>query len=169
MIIIEGMDNTGKTTLMEKVLKKYPHLKPMRMDNAVTATVDEYRKFVWNILILPVEETKDMIFDRFLFSEAIYGPIVRGGIRITAEEMMGALKLLRTHDPLIVYCRRTADEIRRTFDSREQMDGVADHIDELVDSYEDWMVKVPNVLPYDYDDRDCVDFFNRMLEHYITN
>lgn len=170
MIIIEGVDNTGKSTLLKKILEEFPFLEPIRMENAVTATVGEYRSFVWTVL--GFEESKHLIFDRLLFSEVIYGPIIRDGIRMTMEEVRAAFRLLRFHEPYIIYCRRTAEQIRETFGEREQMDGVANNIEALVKSYDEWMGLIKpktrcKVVIYDFEEEGNLESVMKGLANYL--
>ena len=71
LIIIEGMDNTGKSTLVKKLSSYLPHhevvVSPGPCAEHVQWCKDELAR------------TDSRIYDRFpIFSETVYGNIIRG-------------------------------------------------------------------------------------------
>lgn len=140
MIIVEGVDNTGKTTLIDMLKTIFPMLQIAKMDNAPHATEEEYREYLWDQLAKTPRQSFMKLYDRLLFSEIVYGPILRGKSRIKGNELRAAMHLLLYyHEPLIIYCDRTEEQIKATFGEREQLEGVYQHIPALLQQYSMWL------------------------------
>jgi thymidylate kinase len=136
MIIIEGCDNTGKTTLREQLLAAVPKLivGPKLEKPPIDRT--EYMEFLWTTFGKNPKETHDLIFDRFFFSEVVYGPILRGKVAYTRSEKTAIHNLLRYHRPLVIHCRQSVESIMETFEEREQLEGVKERISSIVMAYD---------------------------------
>lgn len=150
MIIIEGMDNTGKTTLAEHLAEKFklPHIKSSKdrthlLNDALT------------ILVLNPEA----VMDRFsIISEMVYGPILRGGTAFDGHGLSQwrfFMDKLARCKPLIFYCRPPNEKIF-DYGDREQMAGVVEHGEELLSAYDTmmnswtgrlWIIKYDFTIP----------------------
>ena len=137
MIIIEGCDNTGKTTLKDDLLKSFPILRQGIKQKLPPNDRERYMEFLWDLLSQDLDETYYMVFDRVLISEMIYGPILRGKTLFSEAENKCLLKLLALQRPLIIHCQRPVDEILNTFDERDQLDGVKDSLVEIHSRYDE--------------------------------
>ena len=135
MIIIEGCDNTGKTVLASKILKKFPQLVQNLDHYGVPNEKESYMNYLWKILSMDPRATANMLFDRFFISEMVYGPILRGGTKFSKWECKGLIRLLTIHDPLIIHCYADIDDIVATFDDRAQLDGVKDNLPAVITAY----------------------------------
>ncbi len=147
MIIIEGMDNSGKTKLAEYLAERFnlPHIKSPKdrtnlLDDALTT------------LIL----NPNAIFDRFsILSEVVYGPILRGKTAFDGDELRQWIfymnKLVQCK-PLIFYCR-PPDEKILDFGREKHMTGVIKHGKELLSAYDslmtDWVGRLL-IRKYDF-------------------
>jgi len=168
MIIIEGMDGSGKTSLAQKLSFRLGDVPIKRLVTSggptyydllverTRATLTELRNQVtWN-------QRPVVIYDRFpLISEAVYGTILRGRNSF-GDEWTALVDLLLALDPIVVYCRPRIDlilqNIRETAD--DQMDGVVSKALELITAYDElisWLQVKANrlrsgrILVYDYD------------------
>ena len=151
MIIIEGMDNSGKTTLIETLKGVHgnavdiikppgPFSSSAELKDWMSPEMDKCRTFQYN---------NGMIrYDRFpIISELVYGPIVRG------ESMVdGPLFDETFHDltsaafPVtFIYCR-PPDEKILDFGIREQMDGVREKSLELLYGYDHLMSEISQII-----------------------
>lgn len=95
MIILEGPDNAGKTTLAKK-LASFLHMKVLHSGGPCIQS--EMTSRMTSIL-----ESRNTIWDRVpCISEPVYGPIIRN-----ADIFMGTtwLDQLLVRDPFIIYCR----------------------------------------------------------------
>jgi len=111
MVLIEGMDNTGKSTLASHLREVY------RMPIVVSS---RYRDIAyldswvnWIFAMMAAAEESDIIFDRFpIVSESVYGPILHGGNVLKNHKKWPLL--LRTFaklDPVVIYCRPHEERI----------------------------------------------------------
>ena len=150
MIIFTGMDNTGKTTLIEKISERtaLPIVKSM----GPKATIHE--KNVWLLDQMTREKVipGSVLFDRFLpFEEMVYGKVLRGDAIYSLDDPY--MKSLKDLNPTIIYTRPHSSVIF-DWDGREQMEGVMEKNKELLAAWDDlmWglMARGWNVQVYDY-------------------
>lgn len=136
MIIVEGCDNTGKTTLINNLCKDLPlHRAPK---SPGPATEEELWDYMLKYLNRPISYTKATIMDRFpIPSEEVYGPVLRNGSSLSPWRRAKAEKMLRSHKVALIYCDRPTEEILKTFGEREQLEGVEERIDIIRRRYED--------------------------------
>jgi thymidylate kinase len=91
MLIVEGTDLTGKTVLCEKLRERL-------------AALDEPHEYA-HLGLLPAEWDyvndyvsrirPSVVQDRFFLSEAAYGPVVRGGSRVSPIQLDALTTMLR--------------------------------------------------------------------------
>lgn len=151
MIIVEGMDNSGKSTLAKHLAQKfeleYLH-SPSEYRNNPKLMIDWARDQMVNKRLA--------VYDRFSpISDRVYGPVLRGGTPYNdTEEGRGAVELLKETPHVIIYCRPGRERILN-FGSREQMDGVVHQAIKLLEAYDDLMGKMQlegyNIVTYNYD------------------
>lgn len=150
MLIFTGMDNSGKTTLVNKVSQSLglPVVKSMGPDH----TKDE--KHIWFLDQMAREKAfpGSVIFDRFLpFEEMVYGKILRGDHIYSLDDPY--MKSLKDLNPTIVYTRPPS-EVIFNFGDREQMEGVIETKEKLLAAWDDLMWKLKtrgwDVQVYDY-------------------
>lgn len=94
MIIIEGLDGTGKTTLANDLLNKNYIL----INNNLTSE-SHYDKYV-NII-----KTSDInsVSDRSFISEMVYGKVLSGTTKLSEEEFINLVKLYSEYETKIIY------------------------------------------------------------------
>ena len=133
MIIIEGMDNTGKSTLCNHLSKKFD----LRVDvrSRPKDLNDGFR-----MISRSVFNKNPVIYDRHvLISEIVYGPLLRNKSVFGNSNWDLLFLMLKTH-PLIIYCRPPKRKVFR-FGVREQMDGVISQATNLIRRY-DWLMEI---------------------------
>lgn len=134
MIIVEGCDNTGKTTLIDKLCEAYGLTKAKPPGPAPREELIEFMK---GITLMTRKQGTNIIVDRFpLYSEPVYGVTLRGVSALTVSDYQRYEAQLRIHDPLIIYCTLPIGKIRETFAEREQLSGVEDNLQKIIDGYE---------------------------------
>lgn len=94
MIIIEGLDGTGKTTLANDLLNKNYIL----INNNLTSE-SHYDKYV-NII-----KTSDInsVSDRSFVSEMVYGKVLSSTTKLSEEEFINLVKLYSEYETKIIY------------------------------------------------------------------
>jgi GTPase SAR1 family protein len=136
MIIVEGMDNAGKTTLIANLCKEFPELKVLKSPGPTQGFGDRLAFIAGAIR----NEDPRTIYDRFeCISERVYGPVVRNG-DVYGTYSWDLLSLTLRREPLIIYCRPPDSVIARWGD-REQMEGVKTHKETLIQRY-DWFFEI---------------------------
>ena len=150
MLIFTGMDNSGKTTLVNKVSKDLglPVIKSLGPNHSR----DE--RHIWFLDQMTREKAfpSSVIFDRFLpFEEMVYGKVLRGDPIYSLDDPY--MKSLKDLDPIIVYTRPSSGVIFN-FGDREQMEGVIETKEKLLAAWDDlmWglMARGWDVQVYDY-------------------
>jgi hypothetical protein len=149
LVIIEGMDGTGKTTLVQQLAHRL-EVKPRKFVGSLGPS-DDYRVVLVNLTISEITELEiasaegrsiKRLHDRFpLISEAVYGPILRGhncfgGPYYPLRRRLLALKTV------IIYCRPDRDVIQANVQQAPQMSGVLGHFGELLDAYDKLFVEL---------------------------
>lgn len=151
MIILEGMDNSGKTTLAQRLLEEFSELRITK--SCGHASVPD--ALAWVAQAIRNEDPR-MVYDRYFpISERVYGPILRHA-DIFGSYTFDILSLTFRREPLIIYCRPPLFNISN-WGERDQMNGVKDRLVELSERY-DWLMDLIRemylnsalVVNYDY-------------------
>lgn len=132
-IIVEGMDGSGKSTLIQQLEKDFPALEVVH--RPVGRTFDDW----W-----PAEMDRSHLrpiplHDRFFYSELVYGPVLRGKISANMELVNNVAWFLRS-TALLIYTRPHSSTISDRIMVKFQMDGVLDHFTELLEAYDTTMM-----------------------------
>ena len=150
MLIFTGMDNSGKTTLVNKASQElgYPVVKSLGPNHSK----DEKHLWFLDQMTREVSFPNSVIFDRFLpFEEMVYGKVLRGDPIYSLDDPY--MKSLKELNPLIVYTRPPS-EVIFNFGDREQMEGVIETKEKLLAAWDDLMWKLMArgwyVQVYDY-------------------
>lgn len=149
VIIVEGMDNTGKSTLIKRLAKALPKHRMI-----ISPGPNQADQPQWIRTEIGIARTSATIYDRHpLISEEIYGPRIRGISHLTQHWPHLWDMLVRDIYPTVIYCRPPRDEIIKTILEREQMEGVVENARTLIDMYDRFISeKVMTTLPvYAYD------------------
>jgi len=158
LIIVEGLDNTGKTTLVEELLKDIPTLKH-RPSIGNTHDPKQIADQAYHEAFLA---PPGLISDRSrIISEYVYTPVLRArSLAYDFEIWWSYIQRLVTRHHLIIFCRRDPLEILETFDERDQLPGVQEHLITLHHRYEAFMGML-DFLTAVQEDRDaCVRRWN---------
>ena len=158
MIILEGPDGGGKTTLLMNLLDEFPSIEQhAKASTSTGGPVDNIE--VWakeDVVTWPLQPLS--FYDRHpMFSEPFYGSILRGGFHewfgSTEAAELGQNMLTKG---LIVFCLPKLETVTANLAAEEQLSGVVDHIDDLYNLYQRQMIGMaedfPNtVFHYDYE------------------
>ena len=179
IIIVEGMDGTGKTTLIQQ-LAHHLDVKPKKFVKS-SGPDEDYRL---NLIANTISEIKELetasmergpikrLYDRFpLISEAVYGPILRGhncfgGLYHPLRRRLLALKTV------IIYCRPDREVIQANVRQSPQMSGVLEHFKDLLDAYDKFFLELTEtpgnsyITIYNYTQDDVQDLIYRIRGFY---
>lgn len=134
IIVVEGCDNAGKTTIAMKIAKRFKALfvkteavppKPHFLNQY--QTVLESARYYGNGVV---------VSDRHMaISEVIYGTIVRSHPQMDVIE---AAKVVVNSIDLLIYCRPPDATILHTMPERDQMHGVLENARALIHAYDEY-------------------------------
>ena len=102
MIVVEGPDGSGKTTLIKRVLALYPAIEYVRFGGPPEDDAEGQRRLDW---MLSFDPDKPTILDRCpAISERVYGKSIRKSVRPSDEACYKTLlKFIAKHDPLFIF------------------------------------------------------------------
>lgn len=133
-IIVEGMDSTGKSTLIGQLLNEFHQLHPVVNELGPDQDFDLW----WQNEVDTNRDPFVALHDRFFYSELVYGYHLRGYIKATASTQINISKALRK-DALLIFARPSTENIIRTINNKPQMEGVTDRTYRLIQAYDDLM------------------------------
>mgnify|MGYP000712262765 CR=1 FL=1 len=155
ILIIEGMDRCGKSTLVEQLRKRYftgtrvlvhHSSSPPKVENPNAWEIEHYGTLLNTTLSLSDDFSFDVIFDRFHLGAIVYGKKYRGGNpeNIYAVENM----LIRPNDriALVLLTDWTHNIMER--DDDNSIENGPDEFDETRQAFEEAFGKsiIPNKL-----------------------
>lgn len=143
VIILEGPDGGGKTTLATKLslmtgykVKHYSY--PKDQDEADAMFLGYCDDFVG---------ASNIIVDRCWYSDLAYGPVMRGRATITYPQMYELEKMIAKRGGIIIYCTDTKAALWQRISKRGD-DFIHDRekFNTICDNYET-LFGVPHILP----------------------
>lgn len=161
IIVVEGCDGSGKTTLIERAREG------QRERYFLTVRASRYPPNVKTALQylqwIKHQRDLDLILDRIHFvSDRVYGPILRNENLFKDFPIEFGLQDVSA----IVYARPPIETIRANLEKTQQMKGVAEHIDEVIEKYDVLMkmleAKGRKVIQYDYTNDDPTSFWRHV-------
>lgn len=142
MIIIEGLDGVGKSTVTEKLISMgFSHLH-YDYDKSTNDLMTKY------ISVIKNENISRLVADRSFFSELVYGKVLRGGSRINEQQFIELLKLYSEIDTKVIYL--TSDKnilLDRRQDDKRDLEMLSNYYDRLNQEYEKIMNETARYLP----------------------
>lgn len=98
IIIVEGADKTGKSTLVEQIQKQHPnfsviHTGPPKTNNPAREYARE--------LLKRIKAGENVIYDRMCLGELVYGPLIRG-TTMPAVHWKTLLRIINKYGILII-------------------------------------------------------------------
>ncbi|MEG1142290.1 MAG: hypothetical protein RSB77_04930 [Bacilli bacterium] len=129
MVIIEGIDGVGKTTLVDYFVQNGMTKFHFDYDSK---NMDLLTKYM-NILKF---ETQQLILDRSFISEMVYGPVIRGKCKLTIEDYKDLLIQYEKVGTSIIYLSAPKEILlsRRKNDSND-FEVIKNFYDELSEYY----------------------------------
>lgn len=167
-IVVEGMDSTGKSTLIDSLRQEFHSLVVVVNTLGPDQDFDRW----W-----PEELGRDYgegfcpIHDRFYYSELIYGSILRGYVKASGFSQLSTKRALREH-ALLIYARPSTESIIGTIDNKPQMEGVIERRERLLGRYDNVMAGEQShygdrFVKYDYEASDALDIVKTKVERYL--
>lgn len=176
MIILEGPDGGGKTTLLARITKAMGIKQGPRASSSVDGPVSDLCSWVDSDLRSWGQHGL-MVYDRYpLISEPIYGPICRGKVpHLMTTSWMHSKTALMCSMSLVIWCLPHLETVKKNVqDTGEgQMSGVSENIEALWSSYAMTAQTWPGshfIYDYQFHDHQAqeTDLVDKLRTHYNT-
>lgn len=151
IVILEGVDGSGKTTLANQLSKqtKYPIV------HRSNPKSEEDKKRMMGEYIQLIKSNKNVIFDRCWYSEMAYGPVMRDKSYIDFPQMYELERMLAKNGAMIVHCTGPASVLWKRCQTRgEDYVVCREDFNAIYNRFED-IFAVPHYVPvvrYEYQD-----------------
>ena len=144
-IVIIGMDNTGKTTLVND-MKNILNIESIKSPGPNFTKEEMYEK-----IITDLSKEEVVILERFaIVEEMIYGEIIRHNSKFNFEDLM---QIKEQYNPIFIYCRPKKENVFN-FGDREQMEGVIEQSKKLLEAFDNLYNRMIqnefDIFRYDY-------------------
>ena len=141
-IIIEGPDGAGKTTLLNLLIEDQtvgPYISNNMPPYSVMKQLDvSFEEYIDTCMTEKSGPVPPRIYDRFFYSELVYGPILRGKIDLPVSKIKAVRKELAA-TAFLIYCRLPYNLLVERATAEPQMEGVIDDLQRIHKAYEDIM------------------------------
>ena len=111
IMLVVGVDATGKTTFCNKLSEKtgFPviHMSYPKSEQELNEMFDSYRALFVS--------SNNFIMDRTFYCEMVYGPVMRNITGISSEQRRALEEILVSKGCIIYYCHDTAENIVERF------------------------------------------------------
>lgn len=150
IIILEGPDGSGKTTLANTLSKQTGyfvlHRSQPKTEEDKARMMDEYMQVI--------KAGKNCIMDRSWYSEMVYGPVMRDASVINYPQMYALEKQLARVGGLVIYCTGSLQTLwKRCLARGEDYIVDKDTYTKIYLGYQTLMEDVPHLIPvvtYEY-------------------
>lgn len=160
MIIVEGPDNAGKSTLVQKIVDRFgdrvelshhSRLKGAERDKLAHQTPDEQRAFVYgNLNRAVLSKGRVDVHDRLFYSELVYGPVVHPPVVYNYEETRHINRVLTALSCPIIFCLPPL-EVVLSADGRHQIPEWRENAEKIYEAYAALSALArPRITRYDY-------------------
>lgn len=160
MIIVEGPDNSGKSTLINQLIKDLGlTLAEQKVKGPTKSLLDITSRALDVLHQCSVIGPDKAITDRFsLISEEIYGPICRGQNRWNEDRgiYLSLWNIVDSFNPIIIYCRPPLPVLLnmdnhqvKDYDTKEHLESIESNQVKLIEKY-DLFFKFHPCRLYDY-------------------
>lgn len=137
MICIEGLDNSGKSTLVEKLCKDFPQLQRVPSIGNKHPSAEEITRQAWEVLDNDRRSPLQVVDRLRFFSEYIYNPkYTKRPLSFGGDDWFMMWTQYFRRPQLFIYCKRPLARVLESFDEREQFEGLKDKMSEIEALYE---------------------------------
>lgn len=166
MIVVEGPDGAGKSTLVQKMieafgLEEFPTSEGDR-DNMYKHTIS--RGYIGLEEMVSPSGNKTLVFDRWYFSELVYGPLWRDGYcAFTPTQQKHFDQVIRAVQPPIIFCLPELSTVKKNVEASHQLDKVSETIEKIYWKYYRLWQRYSHAALYNYEHHNS----DKLFRHYI--
>lgn len=150
MIVLEGADSSGKSTLARKIHQRFS-LSTIQMSEGPPKSFTEINDRVWRYLNLP----NDTIFDRFpVITDQIYSSVLKRSFSIS----LTLCNAFWSRRPTIIYCRAPTGFLapqEGPHDSPEHVFAVEQAHHKIREAYQSYFEAI-DAIPYTWNNEEQV-------------
>ena len=145
IFILEGVYKCGKTTLSERLIKRFK-AEYVKFSAPTKPPYQEYNEFLDR-----VDPNKCYVLDRFCHGELVYGPVYRGKSGLNLWQLFYLELRLKAFNAVVIYCEIPSMLIRSNFNKDKEKITRPEDIERLLESYDKvWNHSLIKPLRYDY-------------------
>jgi len=144
ILIIEGPDGSGKTTLAEYLSKQMGF--PIK--HRSNPKTEEEKREMMQSYIDDIKNSNNIIWDRCFYSEMVYGPVMRDKSYITKYQMLDLEQMLLKAGALVIYCTDDTLELWERCQTRgEHYITTVELMGEIKTRYDKLMLNTNHLIP----------------------
>lgn len=133
IIILEGCDKTGKTTLAEYLRDKHKY----EIVKCSQPKGDPFLEYIHKLK----KAGKNVVFDRFHLGEEVYGPIYRGKSGLTKDSFASIEDYANKLGAVMILCTDTPQHIINRFKTENETFTQEKDVRNIVDTYAQLFIK----------------------------
>ena len=157
-IIIEGPDATGKTTLTNKLIKKY-NMKSTHLSSDTKNDFDFHDKLL---------DKNNYVYDRFFMGELVYPKLYNRKPKLTFNETLKLMnKIVENNDIFIVFYASDIKTLKNRIKERGGKE--LKYLDEIEEQNKLFMQFAWVFNAYEYDNFICIDISNEENYKYLDD
>lgn len=151
MIVVEGCDGTGKSTLVNQLVSQLG----IQVGQRGTADRDKLyevtRQDTYNALAHAVRgKDSPLIWDRLFFSEPIYSRVMKRECEFDLGERKFIQSVLHALRCPVIFCWVPLDTVEENLEGTHQMEGVNENVPFIHGAYESIAKSFEGATIYDY-------------------
>lgn len=154
MIIVEGPDGAGKSTLVRELIENLQLEEGHRATSDRDKLYEVTRQDTYTALATEVIGNCQLgpakIWDRLFFSEMVYAPVVGRDCEFSSDEQVFVRRIMSALACPIIICLPPWDVVKENVEASKQMDGVEENLTHIYGTYRTIASGMPWVMFYDY-------------------
>lgn len=171
-IIIEGLDRSGKSTLIKRINEEFPYIIPVHFttktnpleqsphDVLVTeghSIYNQIKTYINKVVCSHVQPDINYMFDRFVYTDAALGSIYKnsGKTPTTARQQHEIERIMNRIGTIVIWCKLSDTEFHKKLLIEEGGNEVLlENYDKAIENYDTVMNRIKDlkVIKYDWKD-----------------